>query len=107
MDEGTGHREFNLERVIAEVESDPRSPSIRAHEILNDLARMNKYTNLDALCFSVEYIAGLVAVAPWLEVPARDLIRLLYIAMYVRKEGTEWLKDTPVTGSVRESPTTE
>lgn len=91
MDEGTGSREFDLAAVLERVKRDPNGPEQRASKLYKTLASSGA-TNYDALCFSVEYIASMVVTAPWLETAARELVRLLYIAHYIRNESVEWMQ---------------
>lgn len=90
MDESGGGREFDVGAIIRKVKDDPDGPSARAARVYAIL-REAGVTNLDALCFCAEYPASLVGVMDWLKQPARDLIRAVYLAYYVRRESIEWL----------------
>lgn len=91
MAQSSNHTELDLVAILAKVKEDTNGPEQRAAMVLNTLAHAN-VSNYDALCFSVEYIASLVGTMPWLEEPARNLVRLLYIAHYIRSEGVEWMQ---------------
>lgn len=91
MAQGAGHTELDLAKILEHVKADTNGPEQRAGAVLNILTAQG-VSNYDALCFSVEYIASLVGVMPWLEEPARNLVRLLYIAHYIRSEGVEWMQ---------------
>lgn len=90
MDEGTGSREFDVGALIERVKNDPDGPSARAAKVYAIL-REAGVSNLDALCFCAEYPAALAGTMEWLRQPARDLIRVVYLAYYVRRESLEWL----------------
>lgn len=90
MADSTEGREFDLKDVMKQVEADTNGPSHRAARVYNHLSK-SEFTNWDVLCFAVEYIASMTGVLSWLAEPARHLVRLLYIAHYIRFESTSWL----------------
>ena len=102
MAEGGGLREFDVKEIIAKLENDKQSPSVRAYAVFNILAQ-HGVTNYDALCFAIEYIASLSGQMPWLTDAAKDLVRKLYIMHSVRKEDLEWLDSTTLQDSRQES----
>lgn len=66
-----------------EIENDPDSPDKRAYKVL-DAIRKNStgITDWDMICFSVEFLAMMHSVYPWLEGVARQATKLVYIAHY-------------------------
>lgn len=93
MAQGNSGAELNIIEVMERVKKDLNGPEQRAGNVLNILARAG-VTDYDALCFAVEFIASRVGTLPWLENPARDLVRLLYIAHYIRGESVSWLQSS-------------
>lgn len=90
MDRSSEAREFDLGQIAERVKTDTNGPSARAARVLSYL-RTGNFSDWDVLCFAVEYIASRAPVLEWLTDPARHLVRLLYIAHYVRHEGIEWM----------------
>ena len=59
------------------------SPSVRAEKIYEIIKEHNpEVTNWDILCFAIQSIGLFGAEHPWLEIPAKHLNRMLYIAHY-------------------------
>lgn len=105
MADSSGSHEFDFKAVLETVKRDTNGPEQRAGTVLNVLAA-ESVSNYDALCFAVEYLASLAGTMPWLEAPARDLVRLLYIAHYIRGESVEWLQGSILQGGPSEPEST-
>ena len=91
MGEHPGTTELDLAEIIARVGSDVNGPEARARKVYVYLASAGRFTNWDLVCFSAEYIASMVGSLPWLDTVAKDLIRLVYLAHYIRFETISWL----------------
>lgn len=104
MGEHLGETEFDLPRIIERVGADPNGPSERAKRVYEYLASSGKFTNWDLVCFGAEYIGSMVGSLPWLETAAKDLVRLVYLAHYIRFEAVAWL-DKKTSASPQSSET--
>ena len=103
MAESDGTTEFDLERILEFAKTDRNGPGDRTKRVYTHLAKSGQFTNWDLICFCSEYIASQVGTLPWLEPPAKWLIRLVYMAHYVRfKEAAAWLDRSPL--SAQEQP---
>lgn len=91
MDASAGSREFNLEEVVNRVKEDENGPAARTLKVYNYLADSGQFTNWDLVCFCGEYLGSLVGSLPWLTEPVKHLLRLIYMAHYVRFETIQWL----------------
>lgn len=103
MDSSAGDREFNLEEVAERVKDDPNGPSQRTLRVYQVLAASGKFTNWDLICFSAEYLGSHVGILPWLMEPARHLMRLVYIAHYIRFETIAWMDKVTSAGPSEET----
>jgi len=90
MAEDSGSTEFDVASLIEKVSLDANGPQARTNKVYQYLLQANRFTNWDLLCFSAEYIASMVGTLPWLEPPAKWLIRLVYMAHYIRFETVAW-----------------
>lgn len=91
-------KELDMQLVMERLRKDTNGPSDRAARILNHLRAAGKFNNWDVLCFCVEYIGSQVGVMPWLEDAARSLVRLVYMAHYVRFEKTRQWQEKQILG---------
>lgn len=104
MDQGGGSRELDVAAIIERVKNDANGPTERAKRVLNALAATGQFTNWDAICFAAEYLGAMASTMEWLRPPTRELIRLVYIAQYIRSESMEWA-DHPLPAPTQPSTT--
>lgn len=106
MAESTEGREFDVGALIREVKEAPDGPEARAQKVYRYLLQNKELTNWDLICFCAEYVGSMVSTLPWIEEPARSLIRLVYLAHHVRFEGVAWL-DVPILAQAQQSSSTK
>lgn len=92
-----GYTELDFRAALKFAENDPNGPGERTKRVFTHLAKSGQFTNWDLVCFSAEYLASQVGVLPWLETPVKWLIRLVYIAHYIRFEMHSWLDSTVIS----------
>ena len=89
--------ELDVGELINRVRQDNSltSPTGRAKRV-GAVLRQHKFTTWDMLCFSVEFIASLAGMVEWLQLPAKHLIRMLYLMHYVTTKDSDkiWLDQT-------------
>lgn len=105
MDEDAGSTEFDLASILEKVGSDSNGPQARTSRVYQYLAASGKFTNWDLLCFCAEYVGSMVGTMPWLEAPARHLVRLVYMAHYVRFEAVAWQDKSVISAPATSSET--
>ena len=77
----------NISSRVARLDSETPAPEERARVIWELIrSRFPDLTDWDLLCFCVNYIAMQSQQWNWLEAPAKELNRLVYIAHYVLTE---------------------
>ena len=96
MDQDDSSTEFDLARILEFAKTDRNGPGDRTKRVFTHLAKSGQFTNWDLICFCAEYLASQVGTLPWLEPPAKWLIRLVYMAHYIRFEKHEWLDRSPI-----------
>jgi len=106
MAEDLGYTELDFRAALKFAEDDPNGPGERTKRVFAHLQKSGQFTNWDLICFSTEYLASQVGVLSWLETPVKWLIRLVYIAHYIRFEGISWL-DSGVISAPDQSSKTE
>jgi hypothetical protein len=80
----SSEREQKLNDLLDEVNAKHESIQARASRIYGLLREHNPdLTNWDLLCFAAEYAAYMSISYPWLNPPARDLARSVYLAHYL------------------------
>ncbi len=102
-------REFDIEKVMHEVDQLRASPQERAVRVIEFLRRNGKFTNWDLVCFSVEYLASMSGTLEWLMEPVKHLVRLVYLAHYIRFGDHKWLDSSdgqPGNGTDSSGPRT-
>lgn len=105
VDQDSEATEFDFRRVLDFAKNDPNGPGERTKRVFTHLVASGQFTNWDILCFATEYIASMVGTLPWLEPPARWLVRLVYMAHYIRFEKHQWLDSAPLSDQVPGSST--
>jgi hypothetical protein len=100
-------RELDVAEIIAKVRSDDKySPEHRADRVYEYLKANPEFTNWDLLCFAAEYTGSMAGALPWLLQPAKDLVRVVYIAHYIRFEDIAWL-DKQTSDAATQASSTE
>lgn len=89
---------FPIEEVMKAIDKDREAPDKRALRVYDYLQRSGKFSNWDVLCFCVEYIGSMAGTLEWLQEPARHILRLVYLAHYVRFGDHEWLDKAILSG---------
>lgn len=105
MAESDGTTEFDLARILEFAKKDTNGPGDRTKRVFAHLAKSGQFTNWDLICFCAEYLASQVGTLPWLEPPVKWLIRLVYMAHYIRFEKHEWLDRSPISEQGQSSGT--
>lgn len=98
MAESGGVREYDVKDLLKELEKDSNAPGVRATAVYAKLVN-NDFTDYDALCFSIEFIAAKSGEMPWLLGPAKELINKLYIMHLTKFGDIECLTSTTLQGS--------
>lgn len=99
MAEDHSSTEFDFGRILEFARTDQNGPGQRTARVYEYLVKADRFTNWDILCFCAEYVASMVGTLPWLEPPARWLIRLIYMAHYIRFETVAWQDSQPISES--------
>lgn len=103
MEDSDRERELDVADIIRKVKSsDVHSPEARAARVYEHLKKNPEFTNWDALCFAAEFTGSMAGACVWLVTPARDLVRAVYTAHYIRFEDIAWL-DKQISGPAPQS----
>jgi hypothetical protein len=98
-----GYTEVDFQRVIEFARNDVNGPGERTKRVYAHLVSANRFTNWDLLCFCAEYLGSQAGTLDWLMAPAKWLIRLIYMAHYIRFEKHSWLDQEVISESGQKS----
>ncbi len=77
------------------------SPSARAKKIHDILKNSVGITEWDVICFSAEFLGVMHHAYPWLELPAKHILKLIYTAHYY--ESSDVARLSPDFGMSKDS----
>jgi hypothetical protein len=82
--DGPDKRAARTREHVGNVDQRIASPSERA-KLVWDIIRTHapELTDWDVICFSAEYLGMMVNVQPWLEIPVKEVSKLVYTAHYL------------------------